>query len=137
MTSQQVQPAESPIDNWKTVVTQRYAQFDGRARRAEYWWFFLINIVIYVGIGVVTAILGAISDSLAIIGLLAYVGFGLAMLIPGLALAVRRLHDTNKSAWFLLIALIPFVGGLILLVFMLIDGDREANTYGPSPKYIG
>jgi len=95
-----------------------------------------MNVVIYIAIGIATAILGAVSDSLAIVGVLAYVGFGLAMIIPGIAVAVRRLHDTNKSAWFLLIALIPFVGGIILLIFMLIDGDPVENGYGPSQKYV-
>lgn len=133
--SSQVVPADSPIDIWKSVVTEKYAEFGGRARRAEYWWFILMNMVIYIAIGIATAILGAVSDSLAIVGVIAYAGFGLAMIVPGIAVSVRRLHDTNKSAWFLLIALIPLVGGIILLVFMVIDGDRAENAYGASPKY--
>lgn len=134
MTTSNVQPADSPVDIWKSVVTDKYAEFNGRARRAEYWWFVLGNAVILFGIGIVWGVLRSVSGSLAIVGVLAYVGFVLAMIVPGLAVAVRRLHDTNKSGWWLLIGLIPF-GGLVLLVFMLLDGDRTENGYGPSPKY--
>ena len=86
---------------------KNYTNFAGRASRSEYWWIVLLNIL-------VSAVVGAISPTLA--GL-----WGLVTLIPSLALCVRRLHDVGKSGWFLLIGLIPLVGGIILLVQMLRD----------------
>ena len=122
--------AGSPIEIYKTVLTKKYADFSGRARRAEFWWFWAVNL----GVWVVLAILSGISDTLG--NLLAGI-YWLAILVPSLAVAVRRLHDTNKSGWWLLIALVPVVGAIILLVFYLLDSDRGTNNYGPSPKYVG
>ncbi|MET0894232.1 MAG: DUF805 domain-containing protein [Acidimicrobiia bacterium] len=115
------------IDYWKLVVLQRYAKFDGRARRAEYWWFTLGDVIIFVVLG----ILVQVSNVFFVVYLIA----ALALIVPGLAVTIRRLHDTDKSGWFVLFALIPFVGGLILLVFMLIDSTRGTNQYGTSEKY--
>jgi uncharacterized membrane protein YhaH (DUF805 family) len=132
MTTQGINPPLSPIDNWTSVMTTKYAKFDGRARRSEFWWFVLINVVI----GSVLQILAYWSNGgLASIFWLLDLVFVLATFIPGLALAFRRLHDTNKSAWFLLVALIPLVGFIILLVFYFLDSDKTDNDYGPSPKY--
>ncbi len=128
-------PALAPIDNYKMVLTTKYAEFSGRARRAEYWWFAVVNAALAVASVVIMVVLGAIADPLGIIGVLLYLAVAFGTLIPGLACAVRRLHDTGKSGWFLLVSLIPFVGGIILLVFMFTDGTRETNQYGPSPKY--
>jgi uncharacterized membrane protein YhaH (DUF805 family) len=133
---QRILPADSPFDIWKTVVTTRYAQFDGRARRAEFWWFALVNLGFIVGIAIVAGVLSAVSDGLAGLGALLSFGYLIAMIVPSLALIVRRLHDTNKSGAFFLFVFVPLIGGFILLVFYLIDGDRAANQYGPSPKYV-
>jgi uncharacterized membrane protein YhaH (DUF805 family) len=132
MTSQGTVPAESPIDNWKSIMTTKYAKFDGRARRAEYWWFAVINIVIGAVLWILTYALGG---GLSALFWLLYFVFLLATFIPGLAVAFRRLHDTNKSAAWLFVALIPLIGTIILLVFFFTDGDRAENRYGPSPKY--
>ena len=122
------QPALTPIGYWKKVVLENYANFSGRARRAEYWWAYLINIVIMVVLFIVGAVLGEAGIILPVL-------FALAIFIPSLSSAVRRLHDTGKSGWFYLVGLIPFVGGIILLVLLAIDGNRGANEYGASPKY--
>lgn len=127
--------ALSPIENYRSVLTTKYADFDGRARRAEYWWFTLVNFGVIIGALVVTVILRAIAAPLGAIAALAYVAVWLGTLVPGIAAAIRRLHDTGKSGWFMLIALIPFFGSIILLVFLFTDGSRESNAYGPSPKY--
>lgn len=116
------------IDNWKKVVLENYANFSGRARRAEFWWFWLANVVVYV---VLAIIAGAVSE----IFWLLYVVFALAMIVPSIAVAIRRLHDTNKTGWLLLVGLVPLIGPIVLLVFYLLDSDRGTNTYGPSPKY--
>ena len=118
-----------PLDWWKKVVLQNYANFSGRARRAEYWWFTLVHFVVLL---VVVGVLFVINDTL---GGLAYILAGLGTLLPSLAVLVRRLHDIGKSGWWYFIAFIPLVGPIILLVFACTDSSRGTNQYGPSPKY--
>ncbi len=118
---------------WYLKVIGQYADFNGRARRREYWSFFLVNIVIIIVLSVLAGILGAVADFLGLLGYGVYMLYSLAVLIPGLAVSVRRLHDTGKSGWFLLIALIPLVG-LYLIYLMTVEGDRGDNAYGPDPK---
>src|SRR5262245_14061176 len=103
--------------NWYLDVLKKYADFSGRARRKEYWMFALFNAIAYVAILILSAVLASIEESLALIGSLLLMVYGLAVLVPGLAVAVRRLHDTGRSGWWFLIAFVPFVGGIILLVF--------------------
>lgn len=117
------------IGYWKKVVLENYANFRGRADRPEFWYFVLVNLLVYV----VLFFIASIADSGIFYGLV--VIYALAMIIPGLAVAVRRLHDTGKSAWYLLVELIPLIGGLVLLVLLAFDGDHGPNQYGPSPKY--
>jgi len=122
------------IDWYKKVLTENYANFDGRARRSEYWYFFLTNILIIMGLYSL-AIIGLIADIPAI----SIVGGGLVLIyviiifIPCLAVAVRRLHDTNKSGAFILLAFIPILS-IVLLVFYAIEGDLGENQYGNDPK---
>ena len=113
------------IDIWKTVILQRYAKFDGRAGREEFWWFVLANFLVFI----VLAILLAISNIFWIL----YIGYTLAVIVPSIALAIRRLHDTNKSGWWLLIGLIPF-GGIVLLVFYILEGTNGPNDHGAAPE---
>jgi len=133
--SQGVRDSGSPFEIYKSVLTQNYAEFTGRARRAELWWFALLNLGVYFGLFVLGLILGSISDTLGVLVVILYVIYALSVIVPSLAVAVRRLHDTNKSGWMILVSLIPFVGPIILLVFYASDGDRGENQYGPSPKY--
>ncbi|GAA4114585.1 hypothetical protein GCM10022393_14150 [Aquimarina addita] len=121
--------------NWYIKVLENYVGFTGRARRSEYWFFTLFNMLF--------AILAMILDNvfgIAVDG----VGYGpifgiyiLAMLLPGLAVTVRRLHDTGKSGWMYFVSLIPFVGSIWLLILMATDSDYGSNEYGPNPKGIG
>ncbi|MGW4226533.1 DUF805 domain-containing protein [Streptomyces bauhiniae] len=112
--------------HWYVDVLKKYAVFSGRARRQEYWMFVLFNLII----SIVLAIVDAALDT-SILGIVYF----LAVLIPALAVTVRRLHDTSRSGWWILISLIPLVGGIILLVFTVFDSKPETNEYGPNPKY--
>lgn len=111
--------------NFLKVVRDNYANFNGRARRKEYWYFVLANFLI----SLVTNVLVFISDYLSFVAII----IGLALFIPSLAVTIRRLHDTNKSGWYLLLGLIPLVN-FYLLYLMFVEGDRGPNQYGPDPK---
>ena len=126
------------IDWWKKVVLQNYANFNGRARRAEYWYFTLANLLFILPFYIL-GFVGAASKSTAIsiLGFAVYAILAFGMLIPGLAVAVRCLHDLNKSGWYYLFVLIPLVGPIILLVWFCTDGDRHTNNFGDDPKKPG
>jgi uncharacterized membrane protein YhaH (DUF805 family) len=117
-------------DAVRTCLTQRYADFSSRARRSEYWWFFLFTVLVGAVASVIDSMLGTRYGSGT--GLVQVV-VQLALLIPGIAVGVRRLHDTGRSGWWLLIALVPLVGLIVLLVFFVQDSQGE-NQFGPSPK---
>lgn len=110
--------------------------FSGRARRKEYWMYTLFNIIAMVVLSIFSAILGSIDESLALIGTLLLVVYYLAVLVPSLAVVVRRLHDTGRSGWWILVGLAPFVGGIILLVFLVQDSVPGENEYGKNPKEV-
>ena len=118
--------------NWYLEALKKYAVFSGRARRKEYWYFFLFNILISIVLAVIDGMTGTL-DAEAGIGLLGGI-YGLAVLIPGLAVSVRRLHDTDRSGWWLLIVLIPLIGAIVILVFMVQDSKPNENQYGSNPK---
>ena len=122
------------MDWFLVVVKERYAQFSGRARRSEYWYFYLFYVLIVIGLAIVDGISGT-RNATAGVGLFSGV-FGLAMLIPSLAVSVRRLHDTGRSGWWLLIALVPVIGAIVLLVFVLLESAPGANQYGANPKEV-
>jgi len=114
-------------DAIRTCLMLKYADFSGRARRSEYWWFFLFNVLLSIVVNVI--------GSAIHFGLLSYL-VSLALLLPGVGVAVRRLHDTGKSGWWLLIGLIPVVGAIILLVYFVTDSNAAGAKYGPAPKAI-
>mgnify|MGYP006074627261 FL=1 len=118
--------------NWYLKVMKQYADFDGRARRTEYWMFVLFNIIFSVVAVVLDNVLGIAMEGIGYGPL--YGLYVLAMIIPSLAVAVRRLHDTGKSGWMLLIALIPIIGSIWLLVLYATDGNPGENEYGSNPK---
>lgn len=113
------------MNHYIDVLTKRYAQFAGRARREEYWMFFLFNVIAIVVLGAIDAMIG--------LGLLGFV-YAVAVFIPGLAVTVRRLHDSGRTGWWALIGLVPFIGFVILLIFMVLDSEPGDNAYGPNPK---
>ncbi|MCX8731094.1 DUF805 domain-containing protein [Gilliamella sp. B2969] len=117
--------------NWFiSCMTKNYANFSGRARRKEYWLFTLFVAIFYL----VLIILASLSETMASAMSLIEVIFLLVILIPNIAVTVRRLHDTDKSGWWYLISFIPFVGGIVLLVFMCINSTPGSNQYGDNPK---
>jgi uncharacterized membrane protein YhaH (DUF805 family) len=117
------------INIWKTVVLQRFAKFDGRAGRAEFWWYFLANWLLFAVLGIATVIAFAIATALGWLFTVAIIGLSLVVIIPSIAVAIRRLHDTNKSGWWLLISFIPF-GSIVLLVFYILEGTDGPNDHG-------
>lgn len=118
--------------DWYLKVLKQYADFEGRARRKEYWMFTLFHIIFTIGSIIVDISLGLDSIGIGI----AYLLYTLATFLPSLAVTVRRLHDTDKSGFLVLVGFIPFVGWLILLVFTLLEGQNGGNKYGPDPKTV-
>jgi len=120
--------------NWFLAALNKYADFSGRAQRSEYWYFYLFYILIYLALAIVAALFAKLSEN-ASIGVSILMGlFALGMLVPSIAVGVRRLHDTDRSGWWLLIGLIPIVGGIVLLIFCVQDSQPDANRFGPNPK---
>jgi uncharacterized membrane protein YhaH (DUF805 family) len=111
-------------DAVRLCLTAKYATFSGRARRSEYWWFSLLYVIASV---VLLGTSFAIKVPLLSVLLL-------PLIVPMLTVSVRRLHDTGKSGWSMLISLIPVVGPIVYLAGMMVDGAPGANQYGPSPK---
>ncbi|GGM07745.1 DUF805 domain-containing protein [Deinococcus aerophilus] len=122
------------MNEYLKVIRHHYADFSGRARRREYWMFTLFNLIITFVLGFVDGMLGLGSDDLSL-GVLSGI-YTLAVLIPGLALTARRLHDTGRSGWWQLLSLIPLVGGIVVLVFVVSDSDAQTNRWGPNPKGV-
>ncbi len=113
------------LKEWYLKVLRQYTDFSGRARRREYWMFVLANFIIALVLGLIDYFIGyKIFGSL----------YSLAVLIPSLAVGVRRLHDIGKSGWWYLIALIPLIGGIWLLVLFCQDSQYGANQWGENPK---
>jgi uncharacterized membrane protein YhaH (DUF805 family) len=110
---------------WFVEVLKKYAVFSGRARRQEYWMFTLIVSLIYIGL----IVLGLAMDTEV-----PELVFFAAIFLPSLAVSVRRLHDTGRSGWWVLIGIVPCVGTIVTIIFMATEGQRGENQYGPDPK---
>jgi len=120
--------------HWYVDVLKKYATFSGRAQRAEYWYFALFNIIIsFVLVGIDT-VLGFGGDMG--MGVLSGI-YSLAVLLPSLAVGVRRLHDIERSGWWLLIGFIPLIGFIVLIIWFVKDSQAGENKYGPNPKGVG
>lgn len=109
--------------HWYTDVLSKYTAFDGRAGRQEFWMFTLISVIIYFAV----AIIGSAIHMPFLIGI-----YALAVLLPTLAVEIRRLHDIDKSGWWILIGLVPAIGGIWLLVLLCMQGTQGANRFGAS-----
>ncbi|QJB68663.1 DUF805 domain-containing protein [Parasphingorhabdus halotolerans] len=130
---------------WMLMPLRRYAEFSGRSQRKEYWMFVLFQVIVFIALGLLAVMFGGFGDPttgeeisagamvfIVILGL-----FALAMFIPNLAVQVRRLHDTDKSGWWILIGLIPivnYIGSIVLLVFFCLEGTKGDNKFGTDPK---
>ena len=130
---------------WMLMPLRRYADFKGRSRRKEFWMFFLMIVIVY-SVFTVPLMMGGMGSAMAgqqAPGALFFVCMGLlgvfvlAVFVPALAVQVRRFHDQDRSGWMVLIGLIPYIGGLIVLVFMFLEGTRGPNRFGPDPKDFG
>ena len=112
---------------------KKYAQFTGRSRRAEFWQFTLAKCMVFFVFGIAIDLMGGkgpAADAMFILAMAIMLG----LVVPDLAVGFRRLHDTERSAWWLLIACIPLVGAIVLLVFLAMDGTAGPNRFGPDPK---
>lgn len=118
--------------NWYLKVLKQYADFSGRARRREYWMFVLYNLIFAIAAMIIDNLSGLVIDGL-FYGVFYFI-YILAVLIPGLAVTVRRLHDTGKSGWMVFISLIPLIGAIWLLVLLATDSESGVNQYGENPK---
>ncbi len=118
--------------SWYLAVVRKYAVFAGRARRSEYWYFCLFNVLISLALGTIDGLSGLFhaDAGLGVLGGL----YGLAVLVPGIAVSVRRLHDTDRSGWWLLLGLVPVVGAIVLLLFTVQEGNSGANRFGGNPR---
>lgn len=120
--------------SWFLEAMKKYATFEGRARRKEYWYFVLFCCLAAIALAIVDGIAGTFDEE-AEIGLFSGL-FILGTLVPSIAVLVRRLHDTNRSGWWVLINLVPVVGALVLLVFAVQDSQPGGNRFGPNPKGV-
>lgn len=111
---------------WYMQVLKNYVGFQGRARRKEYWMFFLFNFLF-------TILFSIIEMMLGLGGILSGI-YGLAVLLPSIAVSVRRLHDIGRTGWWMLLSFIPVIGLIVLLVFAVLDSQPGENKYGPNPK---
>jgi uncharacterized membrane protein YhaH (DUF805 family) len=126
--------------DWMLLPLKRYADFQGRSRRMEYWMFTLGIVIVEVVLFALFFMLGAFSPSetgapsaMTWPMMIVFIVLGLGLIVPALAVQVRRFHDQDKSGWFVLLGLIPYVGGLIVLVFMCLPGTPGPNRFGPDP----
>lgn len=110
--------------DWYIGVLKKYVEFSGRARRKEYWMFTLFNLIIALVLGFV--------DSSGIVGGV----YALAVFLPSIGVSVRRLHDTGRTGWWLLLLLLPVIGAIVVLVFMILEGNAGQNEYGSDPKAV-
>ncbi|MUG32923.1 MULTISPECIES: DUF805 domain-containing protein [Psychrobacter] len=134
------------MDWFLDVIKNKYAKFSGRARRKEYWMFqlfcyiFLCLIFLLTAIGLYinnTGSFPVLGSILMGIGSIILTVFMFGLIIPSLALTIRRLHDIGRSGWWILIVAIPYVGPIVLLVFCCLDSESGTNKYGPNPKGVG
>lgn len=110
--------------HWYVDVLKKYTQFSGRARRQEFWMFVLGSLIVSIALAIIGKIVGT--------SLLSSI-YSLAVLLPSLAVGVRRLHDTNRSGWFMLLCIVPLIN-LVLIYFWALEGEKNENAFGPDPK---
>lgn len=113
--------------NWYIKCLKQYVDFNGRASRTEFWMFALFNFLISLVLAIIDVVVG--------LGFLQPI-YALAVLLPALAVSVRRLHDTGRAGWWLLLILLPLIGPIILIVFWVQDSNPGDNAFGPNPKAV-
>jgi uncharacterized membrane protein YhaH (DUF805 family) len=128
------QSSTGPLGYWKGCFS-KYATFEGRARRAEYWWYTLFNAIIYFVVGLAAVLIGNATDTPALAGVVIVV-YVLAVLVPSIAVTCRRLHDMGQTGWWQLLSFVP-LGGFVVFVMTLLPGTPGQNQYGPDPRQAG
>ena len=121
--------------NWFIAALIKYATFSGRSQRSEYWYFILFYFLIISVLALIDSMTGSFNMKSGY-GLLTAL-FSLAMLIPSIAVGVRRLHDTDRSGWWMLLAIIPLIGSIVLFIFFVQDSQASENRFGANPKAVG
>lgn len=127
-------PQPGFIESVMKTIQENYCNFNGRARRSEYWWFCLANVIVSFVLSIVGGLLAAMTD-IKVLPIILSIIYSLAVLLPGIGLVVRRLHDIGKSGWYYFIGLIPCVGAILLIIWFCQDSQQGPNEYGDSPKY--
>ncbi len=122
--------------NWFLQALQRYAEFGGRSRRSEFWYFILFSTIISLILSFLDEAIGFTFDDTGFFGALSSI-YSLAILIPSIAVGVRRLHDTGRTGWWYLLLLVPFIGIIVLIIFWVQDGEPGTNKWGRNPKESG
>ena len=119
--------------DWYYKVILNYTNFNGRARRQEYWYFTLVNVLVNLVMGIIDRVIGSVMqmDNFGFFSVIS----ALFIMIPSIAVTVRRLHDSGRTGWWALIAFVPVIGILVLLYFLIQDSEEGSNQYGVSPKY--
>ncbi len=117
------------------TVWKKSFNFSERAQRKEYWMFALINLIVIVALSMIGSLIGGATESLT--GSVLVMVYAVACAIPSIAVGVRRMHDTGRSGWWLLINFVPFIGGIWFFVLTVLDSKPETNQWGPSSKYSG
>ena len=120
-------------ENFIDILKNHYFDLEGRARRKEFWMFLLWYFIFYIPIYIIAIVLTYITEVAYILPIVVGI-FCLAFIAPSFSLVIRRLHDIGKSGWYWLVGLIPFIGGIILLVWYCTEGTIGPNEYGPDPK---
>jgi len=118
--------------NYYLDALKNYATFSGRATRQQYWMFVLFNIIIAILLGIIDGVFGFTNeDGMGLLGTV----YSLAILIPAIAILARRLHDIGRTGWWILLLFIPLIGAIVILIFALLDSERNENEYGASLKH--
>ena len=120
--------------NWYIAALKKYAIFAGRSQRSEYWYFVLFNFLISFSLGIIDTVAGSFDPQIGL-GLLSGT-YSLIILIPSIAVGIRRLHDTDRSGWWLLLPLLPIIGMIVLIVFFAENSQPNENRFGPNPKAL-
>ncbi len=118
--------------NWYIEVLKKYTEFSGRSRRKEYWYFALFNTIVSIILIAIDGMVGTLNME-AGYGVFSTI-YSLAVFLPTLGVAIRRLHDIGKSGWWIFIGFIPLIGAIVLIVFFVKDSQPGDNQYGPNPK---
>lgn len=127
------------VMDWYLEALRRYSQFDGRARRKEFWHFQLFNAMVFISlilldIGFASSASSSERDGMAAVMLIPVYLYWFVILVPSLAVLIRRLHDIGRTGWWALLSLVPGVGGLVLLILTCLDSEPGPNAFGPNPK---